>query len=326
MNPPSTADAVSARMKAVSQRCRTGSSELELWPHYYETRYLELCSIVGHWPTAPGGKILEIGCGMGYVSALLAQLADKVYATDLPEKNAQQHAIGIDKTASFLQRMAIANVETRSLDAEDMHFRDDMFDIVFSMFVIQHISDRPLAASEMARVLKPGGYAIHLVPSRVSLIYGFAAYWVYLVKRSVVHLIRLTGLGGKSTGLAGALDQRTAGETVRSSGQFANFPLQPVLGMYETLRREWVESGRVHWEGLLSSHGTLQPLRTVSITLNPLPLIVRMFAPGLAVTLSVTLRRVDRFLGRLPVLRQLGTDHLVILQKPDHSALRPEGE
>ena len=103
---------------------------------------------------------------------------------------------------------------------------------------------------------------------------------------------------------------------MRSSGQFRDFPLQPVFGMYKSNREEWVESGLKQWQRLLSSNGRLRPLRAVTITLNPLPIVTDMFVPRLGVKLFSAFRKLDRFLGQLPVLRHLGTNYLVILQKP----------
>ena len=303
-------------MKAIYQKCRAGLRDVELWPNYYETRYLEFRSVHSHWPSAKVGKLLEVGCGMGYVSAFLAQLAERVYATDIPEANPGQHAIGISKADAFLAQLATANVATQAVNAEEMPFEDDTFDVVFSMFVIQHIPDWARAAEEMARVVKPGGYAVHLVPSRTLLIYSFFRYWVYLARRSAVHSFRIAGIGRGKRRSGSATDGRPVIETIRSSGQFRHFPSQPVFGMYKSNREEWVESGLKQWQRLLSSHGRLRPLKAVTITLNPLPIITGMFVPGLGVKLFSAFRKLDGFLGRLPVLRHLGTNYLVILRKP----------
>jgi SAM-dependent methyltransferase len=50
------------------------------------------------------------------------------------------------------------------LDATDIHFPDDSFDIIICNHVLEHIPDDRKAMSELARVLKPGGVAVLQVP------------------------------------------------------------------------------------------------------------------------------------------------------------------
>ena len=45
-------------------------------------------------------------------------------------------------------------------------YDDNFFDFVFSVSVLEHVMDYNLALSEMARVMKPGGVAIHIFPPR----------------------------------------------------------------------------------------------------------------------------------------------------------------
>lgn len=51
--------------------------------------------------------------------------------------------------------------------AEALPFRDGFFDLVFSSNVIEHLTDRQRTMEEVRRVLRLGGYAVHIVPSRV---------------------------------------------------------------------------------------------------------------------------------------------------------------
>jgi SAM-dependent methyltransferase len=47
-------------------------------------------------------------------------------------------------------------------------------DLILSRALLEHVADVPAAIRHMARVLKPGGAALHLVPCRYSL-FGMAA-------------------------------------------------------------------------------------------------------------------------------------------------------
>jgi SAM-dependent methyltransferase len=53
-------------------------------------------------------------------------------------------------------------------DARELSYTDDYFDLAFSISVLEHIPDNgdSLAISEMARVLKPGGFLAVTVPFR----------------------------------------------------------------------------------------------------------------------------------------------------------------
>jgi ubiquinone/menaquinone biosynthesis C-methylase UbiE len=43
------------------------------------------------------------------------------------------------------------------MDAQELLFRDDLFDFAFSLNAFEHIPDPGRALQEIARVLKPGG-------------------------------------------------------------------------------------------------------------------------------------------------------------------------
>ena len=49
-------------------------------------------------------------------------------------------------------------------------FEEGFFDFVFSTSTLEHVQDHELAFAEIARVLRPGGVAIHTFPSRYMLI------------------------------------------------------------------------------------------------------------------------------------------------------------
>lgn len=316
--------AVSERMKSIYQKCRAELSDVELWRNYYLTRYLDMRSVAAHWPVEHSENIMELGCGMGYVSVLLSGLTDKVYATDLPESDTRLHAVGLERTNEFLNRAGVTNVESHGVDAQNMGFEDESFDIIYSMFVMQHVPDRTKAVAEMHRVLRAGGYMVHLVPNRWTLFYNFVQYYLYLFKRTLVHLyriiFRMTGLKGRrsqnSGAPDGAPDTRSVGDVVKSSGQFKNFPFQPVLGSYESNADEWRGSGGRYWKELLTANGEMKVVKLVTIKLNPIHIVMDFFSSSASVALFRLLRPLDLFLGRLPILKHLGVNYLFVIQKP----------
>ncbi|MDR0343268.1 MAG: class I SAM-dependent methyltransferase [Nocardiopsaceae bacterium] len=99
----------------------------------------------------PADRVLDIGCGGGYLTRLLAAAvgpAGQVTGVD-PAAGAVRHA----------QRRAPANCSYLVGVAQDLDLPDRSFDVVTSTLATHHIPEAELAAafSEMFRVLRPGG-------------------------------------------------------------------------------------------------------------------------------------------------------------------------
>ena len=101
---------------------------------------------------APGGKILEIGCGCG----VGAHIINQSFAP------ASIHALDIDidmLRGAKKKRKAWKNVPLYLLaaDAQELPFPDNCFDAVFNFGIIHHLENWQKGVSEIARVLKEGG-------------------------------------------------------------------------------------------------------------------------------------------------------------------------
>src|SRR3990167_5258749 len=98
---------------------------------------------------AKGKSVLEIGCGDGYGSACLAEAARKVTGVDYEEAVIYQAQ----------NKYRGANLEFARMDAANLQFADNSFDIVCSFQVIEHIPEDalPRYLSEIKRVLKDEG-------------------------------------------------------------------------------------------------------------------------------------------------------------------------
>jgi phosphatidylethanolamine/phosphatidyl-N-methylethanolamine N-methyltransferase len=77
--------------------------------------------------------------------------------------------IGIDFTASMLEKArervwkkALQNVRLLQMDAADLKFPDNSFDIVYAPYLISVVPDPVQVAREMRRVCRPGGRIIIL--------------------------------------------------------------------------------------------------------------------------------------------------------------------
>jgi SAM-dependent methyltransferase len=121
-----------------------------------------------------GKDVLEIGCGTGVHTRMLAAAGANVAAVDLTPT-------AVELTT---KRLALAGLlaDVREADAESLPFADASFDFIWSWGVIHHSSDTTRVIGEIARVLRPGGRLGLMVYHRTSL-----TYWVnYVLYRGVV--------------------------------------------------------------------------------------------------------------------------------------------
>lgn len=91
-----------------------------------------------------GERILDLGCGTGHLTHLIAQGGARV--------------IGIDNSTSMIQRAQAAypDLDFRVQSATDFHF-DTLFDAVFSNAVLHWVLEKEAAVDCIAEALRPGG-------------------------------------------------------------------------------------------------------------------------------------------------------------------------
>jgi len=108
---------------------------------------------VRYMNTLPPSRILEVGVGTGI---------------SLPAYDRKHRITGIDLSTEMLkkarerqQRRGLSNVEDiLEMDAGDLKFPDDSFDVVVAMYVLTVVPDPAQVMRELARVCKPGGEVI----------------------------------------------------------------------------------------------------------------------------------------------------------------------
>lgn len=104
-----------------------------------------------------GKRLLDVGCGCGTFTAELGTGFDEVYGIDVQETNLEQFRHAIDGNPKF---------RITNMSASAMTFSDAWFDTVVTIETLEHVPDLTGAASEICRVLKPGGELLITVPNR----------------------------------------------------------------------------------------------------------------------------------------------------------------
>jgi ubiquinone/menaquinone biosynthesis C-methylase UbiE len=108
-------------------------------------------------------RILEIGCGRGWLTQRVQQLCPVTYGVDV---NPRSIAHGVTS------RLAV-------MDAVDLNFEDQQFDKVYSFHAIEHIVEADAALAEMHRVLVPGGLALLVYPAEpIRGLYAMPGAWL----------------------------------------------------------------------------------------------------------------------------------------------------
>jgi len=94
------------------------------------------------------GELLELGCGAGFYTKVLAANASHVMATDLSDE-----MLAVART----QLKDLQNVTIEKADCEKTDFPDGRFDSVFMANLIHLIENPSITLQESYRILKDGG-------------------------------------------------------------------------------------------------------------------------------------------------------------------------
>ena len=110
-------------------------------------------------------RVLDYGCGNGYVLGHYARNGAETYGVDITPQ-----AIELSRL-----RFRLLGVDGEFVlnDGNSIPFDDEFFDIACSMGVLHHIPDPAPVVAELYRVLKPGGRLVIMLYNRNSF-----RYWV----------------------------------------------------------------------------------------------------------------------------------------------------
>ncbi len=116
-----------------------------------------------------GKRVLDLGCGHGMASVVLARQGARVVACDLSleyVKEARTRAQANEVSIDFLRA-----------DGEFLPLADQSFDAVWGNAVLHHL-DLDVAGREIHRVLRPGGIAVFCEPWGENPFLGVIRRWI----------------------------------------------------------------------------------------------------------------------------------------------------
>ena len=123
----------------------------EIWVEHWH-RY----HFASRW--CAGKRVLDVACGEGYGTALLARRAAHVTGVDISAE-AIAHARG--------RYASLANVEFTEGSCTALPLDDASVDVAVSLETIEHITAQAEFIGELARVLKPGGVLLLSCPNKL---------------------------------------------------------------------------------------------------------------------------------------------------------------
>lgn len=132
------------------ERTVPGVPEENYWFRRHEAAY----EFAG--PYVSGRDVLEVGCGEGYGTALLARSARTVTGLDYDALTVT-HAASRYPDARFLRGNLAA-----------LPVRDAAVDVLATLQVIEHVWDHPQFVRECRRVLRPDGLLLVTTPNRLT--------------------------------------------------------------------------------------------------------------------------------------------------------------
>jgi len=107
----------------------------------------------------PGQRVLEVGCGYGWVSRAIWDAADVSW-------------VGMDRSADMIESLRLAAPRRGSStfvgDGRSLPFRAGSFDSVLCTGVLMHVREDLDTVRELVRVLRPGGRLVVSVNNALS--------------------------------------------------------------------------------------------------------------------------------------------------------------
>jgi len=164
-----------------------------VWTGQTHSRYLWLLSLL---KARAGQTLLDVSCGNGYLLKAASEHGLRAFGLELS-------AVGLAETGE-----RAPGAQLVCADAERLPFSGECFDWVTNIGSLEHYLHPALSVAEMARVLKPGGLALVLLPNAYGVVGNIQHVWRhgdvfvdaqplqrYATRRAWERLLEENGLG-----------------------------------------------------------------------------------------------------------------------------------
>ncbi len=154
---------VNAHFQAEASYWKDIYARKTIYAELYRARLATTLAWIDDLTLAPGSRVLEVGCGAGFLSVELAKRGLRVYAIDSAETM-------VELTRQHAEESGVTELLSVGIgDVYDLGFEDGSFDLVVALGVIPWLERPELAIREMARVSMPGGHVLLTDGNRMAL-------------------------------------------------------------------------------------------------------------------------------------------------------------
>ena len=142
--------------------------------YWHKRRFEEISRVIDH-----ARVVLDVGC------------ADGVFSKVIFDKTKAKKYTGIDVLKSSVDWAKkhwkrYPSMKFSVGDAHILNYKNNSFDAVFIMEVLEHVKDPKKVLTEVKRILKKGGYGVFLVPSDSNLFNIVWWFWLHFYPRGWV--------------------------------------------------------------------------------------------------------------------------------------------
>ena len=200
---------------------------------FQKIRTIELRKILVYIPQ--GSRVLEVGAGAGWQAKVIHESGFTVEAID------------IDSSEYIEDRVWPITV----YDGKKFPFPDNSFDEVFSSNVLEHIPEPFEFQSEIRRVLKNHGLAIHIVPTGSWRFWNILAYYPFILKT----LLKLICCRNTILDDVNARNALKAVQKIRCKKEFVKAMFPSRHGVYGNAISEIYRFSKNRWDNSFNETG-----------------------------------------------------------------------
>ncbi len=141
-----------------------------LYAAIYQDRLTRALSAIDKLGLPAGARVLDVGCGAGFLSLALAKRGLRVTAVDLAEPMLRA------TVQLALQTGATGLIDTAVCDSDQLPCADSSFALVVAIGLLPWVLSVPRTIRELVRVLQPNGYILLSMDNRFRLNYLLHPY------------------------------------------------------------------------------------------------------------------------------------------------------